>query len=280
MADQAKVGRDWADDELDAIVADYFAMLAAEQAGEPYVKVHHSRALMADIGRTHRSVEFKHMNISAVLTKLGLPTIRGYKPKFHVQNAIVDAIERHLMASPALLAQDVPGLVAGVAEAASLFEEPPPTPDFEAAPKNQRLERLIRKFDPSERDFRNRKLGKEGEALIVDFERRRLAASEREDLARKVRWVAQEDGDGAGYDILSFNLTGRERLIEVKTTCGTRKTPFFLTSNERSLAEERPQDFRIFRLYEFAEAPKLFRLKPPLENAVILEPATYRASFG
>jgi hypothetical protein len=69
-------------------------------------------------------------------------------------------------------------------------------------------------------------------------------------------------------------------LIEVKTTCGTRKTPFFLTSNERSLAEERPEDFRIFRLYEFAEAPKLFKLRPPLENAVILEPATYRASFG
>jgi len=63
--------------------------------------------------------------------------------------------------------------------------------------KTPRLERLIRKFDPSERDFRNRALGKAGEALIIDFERRRLAEVERRDLAGKVRWVSQEDGDGA-----------------------------------------------------------------------------------
>ena len=54
MADQAKVGTDWGADELDAIVADYFAMLAAERAAASYVKAHHSRALMENIGRTHR----------------------------------------------------------------------------------------------------------------------------------------------------------------------------------------------------------------------------------
>lgn len=64
-ADEAWLGKPWADDELDAIVADYFAMLAAEQRGEPYVKSHHSAALMRRIGRTDRSVEFKHQNISA-----------------------------------------------------------------------------------------------------------------------------------------------------------------------------------------------------------------------
>jgi hypothetical protein len=80
MADQAKIDRDWDDGELDAIVADYFAMLHLERAGQSYVKAHRAAALMAQIGRTHRSVEFKHMNISAVLSELGLPTIRGYKP--------------------------------------------------------------------------------------------------------------------------------------------------------------------------------------------------------
>jgi Domain of unknown function (DUF3883) len=280
MADQAKVGKVWADDELDAIVADYFAMLSAELAGEAYVKAHHGRVLMADIGRTHRSVEFKHMNISAVLRNLGRPTIRGYKPEFNFQNAILDAIDRHLSANPGLLTQSPVSVVAGFAEAVSLFEEPPPTADFNAPPRPERLERLIRKFDPTERDFRNRALGKAGEALIIDFERRRLAAAERRDLAAKIRWVSQEDGDGAGYDILSFDPAGRERLIEVKTTCGMRETPFFLTSNERSFADERPEAFRLYRVYEFGEAPRFFKLRPPLENAVLLEPATYRASFG
>ena len=34
MADHAKIGKDWADDELDAIVADYFAMLALERGAK------------------------------------------------------------------------------------------------------------------------------------------------------------------------------------------------------------------------------------------------------
>lgn len=71
MADQSKLGTPWRDDELDAIVADYFAMLDAEFAGRRYVKLHHSAQLMAETGRTHRSVEFKHQNISAVLEELG-----------------------------------------------------------------------------------------------------------------------------------------------------------------------------------------------------------------
>jgi hypothetical protein len=53
------LGTHWRDDELDAIVADYFAMLEADLAGRQYVKSRHSQALMAQIGRTHRSVEFK-----------------------------------------------------------------------------------------------------------------------------------------------------------------------------------------------------------------------------
>ena len=290
MADQEKIGKDWERDELDAIVADYFAMLRAEQSGRPFVKAHHRRALMEEIGRTNRSVEFKHMNISAVLRELGLPTIKGYKPKFNYQDAIIDAIERFLASDPLAIRLDQVAEIVpfgrGVFEAPAFFaaptlkEEPPPAARSTRDPSRERLERLVRKFDPTERDFRNRTLGKAGEALVVEFERERLAREERRDLASKVRWVAQEDGDGAGYDVLSFDRAGRERLIEVKTTHGVRTTPFFLSSNERSLSDERPDAFRIYRVFEFGHSPRLFKLKPPLERAVILEPATYRASFG
>lgn len=44
--DEEKIGRPWADAELDAIVADYFAMLDAKLAGRAYVKSHHSKLLM------------------------------------------------------------------------------------------------------------------------------------------------------------------------------------------------------------------------------------------
>jgi hypothetical protein len=68
VADEEKIGTVWSDEKLDRIVADYFAMLAAEQSGAAYVKARDAALLMAQIGRTRRSVEFKHKNISAVLS--------------------------------------------------------------------------------------------------------------------------------------------------------------------------------------------------------------------
>ncbi len=277
MADDTKIGTHWRNDELDAIVADYFAMLEADLSGRPYVKSRHSKALMAQIGRTHRSVEFKHQNISAVLDELGMPWIPGYMPKRNYQNAIFDAIDRYLTKHPAIL-QAVPPSPPIPAAPTEIFVVPPSlTMAGERIPEP--LRRLVRKFDPVARDYRNRSLGKAGEAFVANLERRQLTGSGREDLARKVRWVADEDGDGAGYDVLSFDVTGRERLLEVKTTNGSARTPFFVTRDERALATERPGDWRIYRVHLFAKGPRIFTIAPPLEKAVNLQPDTWRASF-
>jgi hypothetical protein len=277
MADEAKIGTNWQDDELDAIVADYFAMLAADLSGQPYVKSRHSAALMAQIGRTHRSVEFKHQNISAVMDELGMPWIPGYKPKRNYQNAIFDAIDRYLTLHPAALdpasSRPPPPTLPG-----DVFV-PTPTLTISAGPVPERLRRLVKKFDPVERDHRNRALGKAGEAFVVDVEKRQLTESGYPDLARKVRWTAAEDGDGAGYDVLSFDRAGAERLIEVKTTNGSARTSFFLSRNECALANERPADWRIYRVHLFAKEPRIFTIAPPLENALKLSPETWRASF-
>src|SRR5580700_6213243 len=124
MADESKIGTDWQGEELDAIIADYFAMLEADLSGRPYVKSRHSAALMAQIGRTHRSVEFKHQNISAVLDELGLPWIPGYMPKRNYQNAIFDAIDRYLTLHPeALLSAPAPQLESAMSGA--VFVDPP-----------------------------------------------------------------------------------------------------------------------------------------------------------
>lgn len=277
MADEKKIGTPWREDELDAIVADYFEMLEAELSGHPYVKSRHSKALMARIVRTHRSVEFKHQNISAVLDELGMPWIPGYIPKRNYQNAIFDAIDRYLSKHPDVL-ERVP---AGPKAAASdeIFV-PAPVLQADSAPLPERLRRLVRKFDPVERDHRNRSLGKAGEEFVVNLERRRLAEADRLDLARKVRWVAAEDGDGAGFDVLSFDFSGQQRLLEVKTTNGAARTPFFLTRNEREVAAERPTHWRIYRVHLFATEPRVFTIAPPLEKAVNLRAETWRASFG
>ncbi len=77
------------------------------------------------------------------------------------------------------------------------------------------LRRLVRKSDPVLRDYRNTCLGKAGEQFVLDLEWYQLAQADRAELARKVRWVAAEDGEGAGYDVLSFNPSGHARMIEV-----------------------------------------------------------------
>ena len=277
MADEGKIGKPWRDDELDAIIVDYFAMLSADLAGEPYVKSRHSAALMAQIGRTHRSIEFKHQNISAVLDELGLPWIPGYIPKRNYQSAIFDAIDRYLTQHTGILeSSPAPPLESTLSSAIFVA---PPTPVTTERPIPERLKWLVRKFDPVERDYRNRSLGKAGEAFVVEVERKQLVLADREDLSRRVRWVSAEDGDGAGYDVLSFDPRGRERLIEVKTTNGAARTPFFLSRNECELAAERPADWCIYRVHLFARQPRIFSIIPPLEDAVRLRPATWRASF-
>ena len=271
-------GSDWTDREVDLIVADYFDMLSLELRGEPFVKAQRNAALQDLTGRSRGSIEFKHQNISAVLLRLGMPWVRGYKPMANFQRALVDGVERYLAARPAVFEEPIPiAAVTGFGESEPLFFEPPPTAGSEPMPPP--LERIVRKFDPALRDARNRALGKRGEERILLHEQAGLRAAGRADLARAVRWVAEEDGDGAGYDIRSFDLSGRERLIEVKTTVGTSTTPFFLTENERAFAEERPDAFRIARLYDFARQPRAFELAPPLEACVMLRPAVWRAGF-
>jgi hypothetical protein len=277
MAQEPKERRDWADDELALIIADYFAMLNDETSGKPYSKAEHNRLLQRQIDRTQGSIEFKHQNISAVLFKLGLRRIVGYLPAANYQHAIIPAIERYLSEHPAALHPE--RIVEGIAERQGLFVDKPP-PLLPISPPRADMQRLIRKFNPVERDFRNRKLGREGEELVFHFERQRLQQQDRADLARKVKWVSEELGDGAGYDILSFDAKGKERLLEVKTTVGADVTPFYITRNELSVAAERPDVFRLCRVFDFTAHPRMFELTPPLENFVHLSPLSYEASFS
>lgn len=275
-------GLDWTDQEVDLIVADYFDMLRMELAGEPYVKSRRNAALQHLIGRSRGSIERKHQNISAVLMMLGMRWINGYKPLANYQRALVDGVGRLLEMQPVLFADPHIPEAPSLAEVGALWVEPPPAlTKAHANAEPVALRRLIRKFDPAERDARNRLLGERGEERVLHSERARLRAADRDDLARKVEWTSKERGDGAGYDILSFDApTGRERLLEVKTTSGHSTTPFWITENERLLSAERPDVFRLVRVYDFTKEPRAFEIVPPLEDSVVLKATSYRAGFS
>lgn len=254
-------------------------MLKNDIANVPYVKAQHNRVVQAATGRSKGSIEFKFQNISAVLRRFGLPWVTGYVPMENFQRALLLTLEQ-VFSNPKNNVFEIfePSPVQGLSDAKQLFIQAPPERSLNTPVTNKELERLVRKFDPAARDERNRKLGRNGEELVLNFERLRLW-EERPDLAKKVRWVSEEDGDGAGFDILSFELTGAERLIEVKTTVGHQKTPFYISSNEYELSKERPDEFRLMRVFDFLKDPKAFELKPPLSEQLILAPQNYKASF-
>lgn len=276
----ATVGEDWADWEVDLIVADYFGMLQAELTHQAFNKAEHNRALQRVIPRSRGAIEFKHANISAVLERLGIPIVNGYKPRDHFQNALIDGIDRYLTGQGAPIFTMVTATTSKVAEPTSLWIGPIPERSRVGAKETPRLRRLVKKFDPALRDARNRKLGRQGEELVFRYERQKLIGGGRQDLARKLEWTSEERGDGAGYDVASFNLDGSERLIEVKTTNGAALTPFYLSENERAFSDERPEAFRLLRLYNFIEMPAAFELAPPLEESLTLRAVSYRATLS
>jgi len=194
---------------------------------------------------------------------------------------LVDTVARWLTRHPAWLGR-APRLQAadGMCEAAQIWVAPPPTLSNHPPPEElEQMLHIARKFDVAGRDERNRALGRAGEGLVLAHERAALRAVGRADLAVRVRWVSEEVGDGAGYDIESFRPDGHPRLIEVKTTNGWERTPFHISRNELAVAEERRAEWCLFRLWNFSREPKAFELNPPLNAHVSLTAMSFQASF-
>lgn len=95
-------------------------------------------------------------------------------------------------------------------------------------------------------------LGLLGEKFAYRYETNRVMQFAQDDLDRIIH-LSEEQGDGAGFDILSVNSGGNSRYIEVKTTKGNIDTPFYMTENERKFFElhkDRDDSF-IYRVYNF-----------------------------
>lgn len=282
----ALAGEDWRSGEVDLIVADYLAMLMLELAGQPYSKTAHRRRLQQLLpGRTDGSIEFKHANISAVMLELGYPYIGGYQPRSNFQRALLlDAVQHQLglhrqLDALTLSAVERPAVAADHPDFARVVTAAP-RKEFSVREPEPAYLRAPVKRDYVAREAQNRSLGEAGELFALDFERWRLSQLGAGQLADAVRHVAAEDGDGLGYDIRSFEADGRERYIEVKTTGFGERTPFFISANEARFARDHQAQFRLYRLFDFRSAPRLFELAGPIEQHCLLDAVTFRASFG
>lgn len=114
----------------------------------------------------------------------------------------------------------------------------------------------------------SRKLGLEGELAVVRREQRLLHGLGRKKLADQVEHVAVTQGDGLGYDVLSFDTNGREKFIEVKTTTFAIDVPFFVTRGEVRMSEAASDSYHLYRLFSFGSSrgAGLYQLKGDLNK--------------
>ncbi|MDP3082156.1 MAG: DUF3883 domain-containing protein [Rubrivivax sp.] len=156
----------------------------------------------------------------------------------------------------------------------------PPSLELKAREPDAYQPSALSQHDYLAREARNQSLGLAGEEFVLHYERWRLIQRGHQRLADRIEHTSRARGDGAGYDVLSFEEDGRERFIEVKTTAFSRETPFFISNGELSFANSHELEFCLYRVFEFRRAPRLFELRGRPDRHCRLDPTTYRASFS
>jgi Domain of unknown function (DUF3883) len=281
---------DWSRVEVELIVTDYLSMLTSELGGVPYSKSDHRRRLARLLKeRSDGSIEFKHANISAVMIDLGFPYVPGYLPRFNYQDLLYDVVAARMGSET-----EIERLAAKDAEDAAVVPEvddilealtDPPTPRVRRTMADRASRRYMARRPRAgvnylEIEARNQSLGRAGEEFVVRFEQARLVRAGREHLASKIEHLSLTQGDGAGFDILSFEETGGERFIEVKTTRNGKETPFFLSRNEVEVSSESGEKYHLYRVFEWRTRPRLFTLAGALAKTCDIEPSQYIATVA
>ncbi|MGN6400313.1 MAG: hypothetical protein ACTHMD_07665, partial [Flavisolibacter sp.] len=200
------MNENWSKKEVELIVAAYFNMLALEIGQNAYNKTTFRQALLPMLdGRSEGSIEFKHQNISAVLANMGLPFIKGYKPRFNYQQILEEEVSIFLQSNRSLyennfeqFAETVPVLTKVKVNFEDLIGDEPETSQVSEHEPTYRP--IKTNYLKKEQD--NRNLGEQGEELVIAFEKYRLIRDGKEALADKIEWVSKEKGDGMGYDVL------------------------------------------------------------------------------
>lgn len=266
------MGTPWNQQELNLIVADYFDMLELELRNIPYNKAAHNRALQSHLqDRSKGSIEFKHQNISAVLQQLGKIYIIGYKPLNNFQQDLLGAVVGQLE-----VRRDIEKAFQHFAEDQTLQKTPPVNyqswlEDVPSLIANEPIPhgytRKIRNINWLAKEQINRTIGYAGEELIFNYERWRLESLGKSSLSKKIEWTSQERGDGAGFDIRSYNVDGTDRFIEVKTTKLDKTAPIFFTKNELDFSRENSANYSLCRVFQLTRKPKMFEAKGAIDNA-------------
>lgn len=146
------------------------------------------------------------------------------------------------------------------------------------ANKNTAQFRIPKKVDYASVDAKNRELGLAGEELILQYEKDKLKSLGLHELATKVTHTSVILGDGAGYDISSFDENGNPLYIEVKTTKGGINTEFFISPNEAEFIRSNNSAV-IYRLFNHGSEHQEFYVIDDLDDLFELQPTNFKAKI-
>lgn len=274
----------WSDAEVELIVADYFAMLQKELTKVAFKKSEHRRALLPLLNnRSEGSIEFKHQNISAVLIRLGQPYIKGYLPRYNYQALLENIVIKYLENShwtnkefQEFVDRDIKRSI-DATDFEKLIQKAPELGEAQEPSVNYR--RTPVKVNYLEKEQKNRSLGLLGEELVFKYEKWNLFKQGKHNLSDSVEWVSMNQGDGLGFDILSKNLNGTDKYIEVKTTRLGKETPFYFSSNELHFSIEHAKNFHLYRLYNFEDKIGMFTKNGSFKDICNYKATNYKGYF-
>ncbi len=151
----------------------------------------------------------------------------------------------------------------------------------EISVKETKVNFTPKKTNYIQNNIENKRIGDLGELWVLEYEKQKLKQANKHNLAQKVRHIAQEDGDGAGYDILSYDANGKEIFIEVKTTKSYANSVFYITKNELEKSRIEQESYFLYRVYKFdveTSDAELLIIKGDLSDLCIT-PETYKVDI-
>lgn len=263
---------DWTLREVQTVVSEYFRIYRLQIEGS-YSRKRDFKQTQARLPtRNESSISRKFSNIAAILAESQLPLVKGFSPLGNKQTLLTAVIYDWVRESPEAfdapveVASPPPSTLAGVEVA------PPSVIRVARAAKERKAVRI----DFAARDERNRRLGRAGEEWALRVLKLELVEAGRPDLAERVTWISDKEGDGLGYDIASFARNGDPLIVEVKTTNGGHAAPFIVTESEVRASEEEA-GYVLMRIFDFSRDPRFYRLEGSLRKSCTLRPLAFSA---
>lgn len=187
-----------------------------------------------------------------------------------------------------LLLADVDSYVYESIEARNVTSEPE-TKDFEPRVFKKRKPNSVSGNAGSQHRYSKKsdKVGKLGEEVVFEWEKKKLTERGRADLAAKVNWHREDATNRTpGWDITSYDLEGNEIFIEVKASEGQTISDVELTTNEWIQATKNieSEKYVVYLVSDVFSNPVIEKVVNParlvVEGVLTLNIARYQLLLG